>query len=61
VSDLEIIKRSGRRWASLIANNEDAREWLGQTIRNIPIGIVDIVAQAAKRDGLSCEINDRGE
>jgi hypothetical protein len=59
--DFEIIKRGDRSWASLIANNEDARKWLGQTIRNIPIGCVETVAQAADRDGLSCKINDREE
>jgi hypothetical protein len=60
MTDLEIIKHGNRSWASLIANSKDARKWLGQTIRNIPIGCVEIVAQAAVRDGLSCEINDRG-
>jgi hypothetical protein len=60
MADLEIIKRGNRGWAMICANNEAARAWLGQTVRNIPIGCVEAIAQAANRDGLSCEINDRG-
>jgi hypothetical protein len=61
MADLQIIKHGDRSWASLIANSKDARKWLGQTVRNIPVGCVETIARAANRDGLSCEINDRGK